>query len=578
MISGSDSSMMFFRRHQIPIFTVACALACSGLVATYLLHERYIYFWDYVVFWNFFRDVVALLPADSHQVIIQTMRSINDWSYNYLPILPLAPFGVAWGDSRMVYLLGIVNVIVIPTALLAGLALTSLIPETKEQVKSHILAVSVIFFLILHPVWIPVLEGRPDIIGLTAIFGLLSLYLKRPLAEQPLATLIFIGTLLAFAFLARRWYLYWVIAFFPAALVGEWLRSHTPSEYKYELRLLRNLSIIALASAVTLTLIAGPMLVRIFVTNYSDAYSAYKMSGGIIEAALLAVKYFGVPLTIAALLGISILAVRKSTRPAAVFLVLQSLFIVFLFYRVQDFGAHHLYLLLPFIFIGSGTLLLMPLRQDSLSAFRRHLIVPVFVFVCISSSVVFSATVHHWVRDDLKWLFPQATRFPKIRNDFEELQTLLDQLDARYRDNPGSVYVIGSSIVFNDDILRNLCRAEKPTFLACSEILRASHVDKRDGFPGGLSSSRFIIVATPAQYHLRPEDQRTVGLLTRDFENRAGVARAFEPTGRPVALDQGVSVQIFERIGIMSQESLEALSEELIGAYPQHADLFSIQR
>ncbi len=474
--------------------------------------------------------------------------------------------------------MGIVNVLVIPTTLLAAVAAASLTSQTTAKKQTLTLIIGSLLFLVLHPVWVPVLEGRPDIAGLAAVFGTLAIYFRRPIIEQSIGGLIFIGVLLAFAFLARRWYLYWLVAFFPSAFIAEWLRPTQSTKKHFVAMLIGRLSVIALVLSAVVLFSAWQMLLRILSEDYSDTYSAYKISGGIGETFLLALRYFGIPVVIASGLGLVILAFRRSARFAPLFLVTQSLLCIFLFYNVQDFNAHHYYLFLPIIFIGLSAFVLDLFHQTQRVYFSRLLASLVVTIIVISSGIVFSRTLNLSIPHELKWMLPQVTRFPNARNDFGELQALLRDLNSRSEAEHGTVYVIGSSTVFNDDILRNLCRSEPPEFLACHDILRASHVDKRDGFPVGIITSRFVVSATPAQYHLRPEDQKVVGLLTRDFISGAGIANAFAPVGRPFSLDDGVSIQVYEKARPVSDVSVDALSAEFSSAYPQHATLFSVQR
>lgn len=568
----------WLRQHVRFFFFIACAILTSIAVSAYISHERYIYFWDYALYWNFFRDAVSLLETDWRTLTERTVRSINDWDYNYLPILPLTPFGLIWGDSRLTYVLGIVNVLVIPTALLAAVAMASLMPQTTTIKQTLTLIVGSLLFLILHPVWVPVLEGRPDVAGLAAVFGTLAIYFKRSIIEQSIGGLILIGVLLAFAFLARRWYVYWMVAFFPSAFIAEWFRQTQSIPKYFAAKLIGKLGVIALALSVVVFLSAWKMLLRIFAEDYSDSYSAYKITGGIGEAFLLASQYFGVSVVIGSGLGLVFLSFRKHTRFAPIFLVMQSLLCVLIFYRVQDFNAHHYYLFLPIIFIGLSALFLELLQRTQAALFSRILAAVIAAVIAVSSVSVFSRTLNLSIPHDLQWILPQVTRFPNARNDFDELQALLRDLNHRSEAEHGTVYVIGSSTVFNDDILRNLCRSKTPEFLVCNDILRASHVDKRDGFPVGIITSRFVVSSTPAQYHLRPEDQKVVGLLTRDFMKSSGIAQAFAPVGRVYSLDNGVSIQVYEKTKSVSDESVDTLSVEFMSAYPDHATLFSVQR
>ena len=71
--------------------------------------------------------------------------------------------------------------------------------------------------------WAPVLRGLPDVLGVLVIGMILLLHFAKPLAEQSTAHLVMTGFLLCLLVLVRRWYAFWVVAFFPALAVAQGL-------------------------------------------------------------------------------------------------------------------------------------------------------------------------------------------------------------------------------------------------------------------------------------------------------------------------------------------------------------------
>jgi len=556
-------------------YAALCAVIVSGFAATYAAQERYVYFWDYALYWNYFLNIGSMLCSDWIQAADAISRSVREWDYNYLAVLPIAPVECFFGDSRLTYTVSIALLLVLPTAFLAARVIVLLNPDQRPGTQAIVFAVATLFFLLLHPVWIPVFEGRPDIIGLAFAFAILAIYMRRPLHDRSLSMLVATGILLAVLFLLRRWYAYWIVAFFPAAFIADALRLPAQDITKGLRRTAQSLALIGAAFAAALWSVATPLMLRIVATDYSEIYSAYKISSGAGGAFLRAIDYFGAPLIVVAGLGLGVSVLRRSTRYLAVFLIVQSLILSLLFYRVQDFNPHHYYLLLPIVYLGASALFVPPFGTTA----RRTLLTTgtiaglAYLFLC--DLAVFSQTWREKVPSQFSTLLPQATRFPKTRADFDRLGALIVELEKQYRVRPGEIYVIASSVTLNDDIVRNFCREASIKSLNCEEIVLVNHIDKRDGFPHRLLTSRYVVLATPAQYHLRAEDQQVIGILARDFAAGTGIARSFSRAGPSIGIDNGIEVSIFKREEPIQKDAIKALSHEFIALYPEHRQLFA---
>lgn len=156
-----------------------------------------------------------------------------------------------------------------------------------------------------------------------------------------------------------------------------------------------------------------------------------------------------------------------------------------------------------------------------------------------------------------------------------ELASLVDMLENFARTKrDGHVYTVASSVVLNDDILRNACVSLGKSSELCGSILSASHVDKRDGFPQQFLPSELVIVAEPIQYHLRPEDQRVVGILADQILNQRGIGKSYRKLPYVVVLSENVRVFVYEKIHPFGKSDLENLSKLFIERYPDKKEIF----
>lgn len=560
------------------IFVFISALFVIGFAATYTTSEQYVYFWDYALYWGHFGNLGTLLCSDLGRGLSLVFRSITESDYNFLAVLPIAPVACIFGGSRVAYIVSIATFFVLPTAFLAARFMVSSLRSASPSIQVIVFSFATMTLLLLHPIWIPVLEGRPDVFGLAIIFGILAIVVRQPLAGRSLLVLAAVGLLLAILFFIRRWYAYWVVAFFPAALVADTFRVSGGGLLKRILPVARSLTVVGVVFSATVWSIATPLMIRIFSTDYSVAYSAYKTSTAPLKPFLKAVDYFGLPLLIIAAAGLVLSFARSSSRYFAIFIFVQTIIISVLFFRVQDFGPQHYLLLVPLVYYGVATVIVYPFLSSTLrrAGFAGSVIAVGLIF--LSSVVVFSESARAKIPGEIKVLIPQVTRFPKIRNDLDRLGTLISELEKQYQKDPGKIYTIASSVTINDSILRTFCRESEPKSLDCGAILGTGHVDKRDGFPTGFLNCKYAVLATPAQYHLRAEEQRIVGILAREFQTNSGVARSFTRVGNSVVLDRDVEVSIFKKVEPIPDDKVGALSEEFVRIYPEQKGLFSLSR
>ena len=206
------------------LFVGLCIAFANLFAVAYVAHERYVYFWDYTVYWDKYRELGGLLCNDPGAGLDRLLRSLRTWEYSDLAILPIAPLACVVGPSRMAFELAMVNLLLIPTGLVGALLMARLFGRQYRHHSGYVFAASLLLFLLLHPVWVSLLEGRPDVVGVAGLFGVLLVYQARPLARPRRCGCVFQMVLLAIVFLARRWYAYWVVAFFPTAFAAEMLR------------------------------------------------------------------------------------------------------------------------------------------------------------------------------------------------------------------------------------------------------------------------------------------------------------------------------------------------------------------
>jgi hypothetical protein len=529
---------------------IALVLGANSFAAAYVTSERYIYYWDWSRYWLMFGDLGIAFRTELSSAIQWVAGSIKNDDYNVLPVLPLVPFDLVFGEGRLSYILAITNVALLPAA-----ALLAWIAERTSQPRSwRRFLVLIALLLGLHVLWAPALRGLPDAFGLVLGCLVLLAYFHNP-REYRLLRLVGTGGLLCLLILTRRWYSFWAVGFFVAAPIAHFLSDpHGTIDRRDVVSKLVELAIIGVVCAAFFLILAAPLGIRAVTTDYSVAYAAYSaplVGGGPLSQIA---DHFGIALLLVCALGLGVLAVRPESRELAILLFVQAVVAIGLFSHVQSFlGVQHYYLLLPAAGIGlCGAVI------HAWNARWRVLgIGGIFAIVILSSIAAFVPGVRSAP------LLPRARFTPLVRPDLQELDRLMDALQAL---KPTKVYIAASSEVLNWSILDIGCRPRHRDL--CQHITRTADIDARDGFPKGILRADYVVVGMPIQYHVHPKDQQVVGLVAEHIVQQRGIGSTFEPVKGTFRLMRGVRAQIFRRTAPLREEDIKALSEQLIRSYP----------
>lgn len=537
-------------------------LAANAWASIYISAERYIYYWDWANYWLMFQELGALLRSDVVAALLEIRRSIATSDYNVLPILPLMPFELMFGPGRLSYILAITNTGVLPSAVLMGWIVERALGG-RSWARALLYASGV---LGLHLLWAPAFRGLPDVVGVAVACMILFVYFSDLPNRHSPKTWAGIGFLLCLLILTRRYYLFWAVGFFPGAVAAYLLGTpRGEGNRKDFLCVLKGLTIAGTICCALLLVFAAPLIIRIATTDYSAAYAAYRAELAGTGAAGQIVAEFGIALLVLCIAGLAWLAICGTTRRLGVLLIIQALLAITLFTRVQTLlGVQHYYLLVPAAGVGIAAAIAALSRSRINVGWRASGVTAILAVIALSSATVFSSS--HLTA---KPLMPHARYAPQFRDDLSEMQRLMATLAAMKADH---IYVAASSQILNWSMLKTGCRDMQPDL--CSRIEETPEIDMRDGFPLPVLRANYIVLATPTQYHVMPQDQQIVGLVARDIREGRGIGESFQRFPLGFKFTQGVSVAIYHRIAPLRRDAVEALSDELARSYPQAKHFF----
>jgi hypothetical protein len=588
---SASSESLTSRKSRVPEFTLFGAVfsLLTLFVIRYVSQERFIYFWDYVGYHDFYINLGLAFEQNMLRALHFVFLSIRESDYNLLPTLFLVPFRLIFGPGRLAYIVSLAVTFVFPSIVLFIYVARRLtgrnVPANRfDEIGLTLLSVSAVAFL---PVlWAPVVAGSVDVGGFLIILIVLLLYFRADLVDQSMGNLVCMALLLCLLVLYRRWYAYWVVGFFGALAVCEGLRCAVDKERRAHCLLIaRNTLILGGISFLSFVLIATPIARKMLTTNYGDIYSAYRSSHPFIHNLGAIYQHFGLLTLVLAGLGIALSAMDKKRRAIAYFLCIQFAIAFVLFARTQDFvisprgqyvGVQHFYWALATL-----ALFLVFCAQDLfLWAKSRVGKIAVLLFFVGASLANFSVTFlprADGLLKPMKFALPTAREYPIVRTDLDQVQALLDTLSEISKDPRSTIYILASSFSLNSSIVQEGCfLLQRPHRELSRKIASTNDVDKRDGFPVQFLAARFVVLTVPFAYHLPPQDQKVIGVLADQLVKGEGIGKSYERLNYEFRLEDGSSAFIYKKIRPLDSSDLKMLSDQFIEFYPNNRAEFEL--
>jgi hypothetical protein len=521
------------------------AIAVVTITSFYVSKEQYYYFWDYSTYFQKTNDLVSQLKTSPLEAVFAFIISLFD-DYTQLPLIPVLPFRLLLGPSRLSFILSLALGHIIPFCLTMGAIATQIVP-TKPRTVFWLTAFTT---LLMPPVWIPVLRGFPDIGGATLLM-LATLFYWRDVNLEHRRQIKHIAIFLALSVLFRRHFIYEVRVFLVAILTYNFLDSipglrNNFREIWHRLQhLFWRVGHLALCFAI-FTLI---VLIKALFINYRVLYASFEMSSG--ANFLYYGQSYGWLLWGLALLGLTWGCFERSLfQPKLRFMALfGALSILQWLFFAKQVSVQYTTHFLPFVILGVVLL-------GRIVWLKRRLSLQIIWLGFQSFLLTFNVAVGLDFVGKIK--FPIQSIFarrepPLFREDYQVVSELVDYL-RRLSTPEKQFYIASSSYTLNYSVI---AVAEQQHFgKPIVSIARTTNIDSRDFYPlNSLLKSHYVVVANPFQHHVAPQEQKLVQGVVEMFNQRLAIAQDFAPLPQKFQLEHGVTVQIYKRIRPTSLET-----------------------
>lgn len=530
---------------------------CSALIGiffcvVYLNLEEKVYYWDFIAYFNGFNQLGALLVESPLKCLNRLGLSIQTDDYGLAILVPLLPFYVLFGGSRLPFIIGIVTVYLVPTVLFIA-RMSYLEAVSKTSPSRGWVSVWIAAFL-YTPFWAATLRGLPDIAGcFTLAAATYFLWRSKFLTREPVISGICVGVCLWSAFMLRRWYAYGAMgimlsaAFFCLLQVAK--DRNIPTLWKA-----------ALGGACAILVILGtawnfqlPLIARILETSYGDLYSGYRTTFvsqvDQIESRLSYVNWLLI------VVGIYYSIIRRNNF--SLFCVVASILTFLLFTRTQDLDRHHSMPLFLWLFPAYAQAIVAIVSMPALRS--RWSTVAIAVVAGFAYFGTLFPVGRQWL-SPVSFVFAREATLPLRLDNLEEYKRLIDDLVNKTRSGD-RFSVFASSSVMSDSLLFVM----NPDLFP--HLTLSCQVDSRDQFRVEPLKSRYIVVTDPPVTHLQPGAQICITMPAQYIVQGKGIGAAYRRIAE-YQLSGNVTGYLYEQMRPVSKPEIDALYGEFRKKYP----------
>lgn len=526
------------------VFVFAVFVIGNLAIILYFSIEDCIYFWDYSGFWTKTIDYLSFIKLTGLRNSLNELYvSMNNYEHSYLLCLFLSLPMRIFGETFSVFVMSVFNMFVIPIAINLYIIIKRLIPNTKNI----IIYLTIGLFLPLYSV---LFKGYADVAGLFFITSLIISVTFIKSDNLGFVDILFIAVNCFILIFLRRWYLFWIIAFF--AVFGFIAIVIEKSLKKILILFCSGLLLLSVVS-----LFFRPYLFRLLTNNMSVAYSAYKIDG-VINEIISYIHFYGLFSIVLCIIGVALSIYNKNKQMICFGMLMLVIIVMFSF--IQSFDEHHFHLI-------NISVLIYIAYAISLFDKKIQLIVIILMLINFVHPFLKNNLIHSF----LNIIFTNTDRQPVVLTYKNDLEDFVDYISSICSDNE-YIYFASSSLEFNADVLRNI----KLPYVrnAVPNMINTSDVDLRDGFPKNFKYITYVITVNPTQYHMRDINDQYINYLINDaVQNVESISKYYKEIHK-TNID-GKEFKIYKRINDLDNDAIEYFRTKITERYPNNPELLN---
>ncbi|MBR0089333.1 MAG: hypothetical protein IJP94_05780 [Clostridia bacterium] len=520
--------------HRTVIFFLGVAAVLNLLAVLYVTGGKAIFFWDDATYWDISRRIVSGgMNEGGFWTNVYNSVALKD--YNYIAALPSAAVMSIFGTSRLVYVLGLVNMYLFPSSIVIYQLAKKLSKAPKLAMAVTLVIMPCIAFLTFI--------GFVDVGGLLICLICFNVYYPKREEKVRFWRYPVIGLLLVAALLWRRYFAFFSVSFVTAMVADVAL-------FK---RKWYGLAAVVIVMGGILVLFFRDFVFYKLMGDYGNLYAGYKFE--LMTDFKLITRYFGL-IFIIGLAVCSVFMGIKKKETKVVFLWLQIIVCLVMFLSTQTHGQQHLLLYVPSLIL----LTLITIKHIT----KEWMLISICALAALHTLFVYIPRPQPHNIQEIKSLalIPTFSMIPEQRTDTEEILALKQRLDGVVYEGD-TLGVLASSFTLNEDILKNVEPSLGIKQTRDNYIVSLPQVDSRDRDLSPLYNVNYVLVAFPAQTHLAEGSQTVVTEAVKSFEVYADIATAYEEIYDCETVIDGMTIKLFHRVRAEDRADIAEFEERL---------------
>ena len=458
-------------------------VAVLGFYAYSIATRKFIYYWDYANYYRLQIDTAADFQLNGFFVAVTgVIKRIWYYAYSsFINIFLAVPF--AFMPQTPDWFVAAGAIAILPMLYWVIALFLKLMEQILQPMRGSFFFTAGIvlagFFPLIH---VSLVYGQPDLFGLILAFLIMILTIPLDFSKKETKRYMMIVSLTVMIIASRRWYLYWVIAYYACYGLAVLVRLIQGKQWT---QLKRFAKFVILGVAVVGAALF-PLIRAILRTNYSVSYSAYNAGGFPFELSNQA-HFLGFGLLLLLLAGFLWGVIRKQTRAWSILAVLDMFLAILLFTRIQNMGFHHSLILVP------AYLLLMLLCLAGISRIRRKPLFLLSAAVVLAFCVTNAAVCAAMTSSTQTALFSYSPLKLPQRDDIDEIRAVNRWLLENCSETK-TAYMISHGEPYNPDVFRCV---DMPDERVSNILPYGSAVLGTHSFPEGLLLADYVLTSEP---------------------------------------------------------------------------------
>lgn len=540
----------FSKKEKISIFISIIFIYLFYFIS--IVGRKFIYYWDYSCYYNIQLSTINAFKTSLFEGIKYFVGST--WSGEYGNFLSFFPQLIFNFTNKTINAFNISCVLTYTPYIILAFSImlkkVNKLLKVKDENKVFLLSlITFILFPILHATFI---YGQPDLFGLAFIFLIISLTINYDFKKIEVDRLLLILVITFLLLISRRWYLYWIVAYYFTYIVKIIINNYKDKNTLFTI--VKNIIIYGIIVILFFGITLFPLIKNILSAGFENQYNYY-LTGGFKSEIGSQISYLGYIVLLFIIIGMIYGFISKKTRLLTILNIIQYFIIIILFTKIQNMGLHHSLLLIPLYLYFLYLFIIFILNQ------KKKVSVIFMVLLLITSVMNFSYGL--FKQKDTKLLTKISLKVPN-QDDYDEIEQAAKWLQSNLNKN-STAYMITHNNKYNPDKFRNFYMPDKTisNYLPYGSAIIGVHK-----FPEELFTSKYIITTTP--FESVSIEYKYNNVFLKLVENKSfQLIKAFD-------MKNGYKIMIYERIKEVDEYEINLYKQELADEIINYPSLYKV--